>query len=132
MYCLLLIFLSFLILVILIYSSFLRLLTNTFWKTFYLNGSSWLPWFYFLVSREMILIFLLMIFIFSIIASLQCTDNLLLYSKMTQSHTHTYIYIFLSHYPPSQVTRYSSLCYSAGSHCLSTPNAFKISHQMWG
>ena len=24
---------------------------------------------------------------------------------------------------PSQVSRYSSLCYTAGSHCLSTPNA---------
>ena len=46
----------------------------------------------------------------------------------TVTHTRTYIYIhsfshmFLYHLP-SQVTRYSSLCYTAGSHCLSTPNA---------
>ena len=45
---------------------------------------------------------------------------------------HTYIHVcvclyFFSQYPPScsmfQATRYSSLCCTAGSHCLSTPNA---------
>ena len=45
------------------------------------------------------------------------------------THTHIYIYahtffshIILHHVPP-QGTRYSSLCYTAGSHCLSIPNA---------
>ena len=34
--------------------------------------------------------------------------------------SHTYIHSFFSHYhAPSQVTRYSSKCYTAGSHCLS-------------
>jgi len=35
------------------------------------------------------------IFIFSIIVGLQCSVNLLLYSKVTQSHIHTYI-LFLT------------------------------------
>ena len=52
----------------------------------------------------------------------------LLYSKVTQSHTHTYIYVHsfshnILHRIPSEVTRYSLLCCTAGSHCLSTPNA---------
>jgi len=47
----------------------------------------------------------------------------LLYSKVTQSltHTHTYIYAYINyfshiilHRAPSQVTSYSSLCYTAG------------------
>jgi len=59
----------------------------------------------------------------------------LLYSKVTQLHTHThtqiymciYIYIhsfshIILHHVPSQVARYSSLCYTAGSHCSSTLN----------
>ena len=33
-----------------------------------------------------------MIFIFSIIAGLQCSVNFLPYSKLTQSHTHVYIF----------------------------------------
>ena len=49
-----------------------------------------------------------------------------LYSKVTQLyiyvHTHSFSHIIL-HHVPSQVTRYSSLCYTAGSHCLSTSNA---------
>ena len=49
-----------------------------------------------------------------------------LYIRMTQdTHTHTHTFFF-SHYPPScsiTMTRYSCLCYTAGSHCLSTPNA---------
>jgi len=40
--------------------------------------------------------------------------------------SHTYIYtFFFSHYPPPCsiiVTRHSSQCYTAGSHCLSIPN----------
>ena len=56
----------------------------------------------------------------------------LLYSKVTHSYIHIYIYTYihthsfshiLLHHLPSQVTRCSSLCYIAGSHCLSTPNA---------
>ena len=72
--------------------------------------------------------FILLIYIFSIILGLQCSVNFLLYSKVTQSHTHINIYThsfshFILHYIPSQVTRYSSLYCIAGSHCLSTPNA---------
>ena len=38
--------------------------------------------------------------------------------------THTYIHFFFSHYhAPSQMTRRSSLCCTAGSHCLSIPKA---------
>ena len=42
-------------------------------------------------------------------------------------YTHTYIYIhsfshIIPHHVPSQVMRYSFLCYTAGSHCLPTPN----------
>ena len=71
----------------------------------------------------------------------------LLYRKWlrhTRTHTHIYIYIhiytyiyiyiyiymsvhsfshIILHCVPSQVTRCSSLCYIAGSHCFSTPNA---------
>ena len=36
-----------------------------------------------------------MIFIFSIIAGLQCSVNFLLYSKLAQSHSHIYI-LFLT------------------------------------
>ena len=63
-----------------------------------------------------------MIFIFSII---------MIYSVLSVSTVqqcdpvlHTYIFFF-SHYPPSgsvTVARYCSLCSTAGSHCLSTPN----------
>ena len=48
-----------------------------------------------------------------------------LYSEVTQSYIHTYIFFF-SHYlrhVPSQVTGWSSLASTAGAHCLSTPNA---------
>ena len=55
--------------------------------------------------------------------------QILLYSKITHSfiyiciyiHTHSFSHIIL-HHIPSQ-TRYSSLCSTAGAHCLSTPNA---------
>ena len=46
------------------------------------------------------------------------------YGKVTESYV--YIYDFstiIIYHVPSQVTRYSSLWYTAGSHCLSTPNA---------
>ena len=49
---------------------------------------------------------------------------LLLYSKVTWSYI--YIHYFshtIFHHVPSQVIGYSSLYYTAGSHCLSTPNA---------
>ena len=48
----------------------------------------------------------------------------MLYSKVTQSdtHTHTHIIYSFSHsillHIPSQVFRYSSLCYTAGPYCL--------------
>ena len=59
---------------------------------------------------------------FSIIAGLQRSANFLLYRKVTQSHIHSFSHIIL-HCAPSQVTRYSSQCNTAGSHCLSIPNA---------
>ena len=62
-----------------------------------------------------------MIFIFSIIVGLQCSFNYLLYSKVTQSYIHLYTFFshIILHHAPSQVIRYSSQSYTAGSHCLS-------------
>ena len=70
-------------------------------------------------SKDRCFFFLLMIFIFSIIAGLQHSVNFLLHSKVTQSHIHVYILFshIIFHRVPSQVTRYSSQCYTAGSHC---------------
>ena len=62
----------------------------------------------------------------------------LLYSKVTRSYIHIHIYMYLFiysfshiilHCVSSQVTRYSSLCYIAGSHCLSTPNSIVCIYQ---
>ena len=47
------------------------------------------------ICRQLIILFFKMIFIFSIIVGLQCSVNLLLYSKVTQSHIHTCI-LFLT------------------------------------
>ena len=52
-------------------------------------------------------------------------------SDPAHTHTHTHIFFFshfhtILHHVPSQVTRYSSLCYTAGSHCLSTPNVLLV------
>ena len=63
--------------------------------------------------------FFFMIFIFSIIVDLQCSVNFYCTAKWPH---HTYRYSF-SHIILHHVTRYSSLCYTAGSHCLSTPHA---------
>ena len=46
--------------------------------------------------------------------------SILLYGSLTQMYIHTYV---IFHYVPSQVTSFSPLCCTAGSHCLSTPNA---------
>ena len=67
----------------------------------------------------------LMIFIFYIIVDLQCSVNFYFTEKWPSQiyiYTHTFSHIIL-HHVPSQVTGYSSLCYTAGSHCLSTLNA---------
>ena len=47
----------------------------------------------------------------------------LLYSKVTQEyiHIHSFSHVIL-HHVPSQVIGYNSLCYTAASPCLSTPN----------
>jgi len=50
------------------------------------------------------------------------------FSTVQQSDpvTHTYIHSFshiILHHAPSPVTRYSSLCHTAGANCLSIPNA---------
>ena len=65
--------------------------------------------------------FLIMIFIFSIIADLQCSVSFLLHSKVTQSHIHVYILFFSHYHALSQVTRHSSQCHTAGSHCFYIP-----------
>ena len=42
----------------------------------------------------------------------------------THTHTHTHYFShIIPHHVPSQVIRYRLLCYTAGSHCLSTANA---------
>jgi len=55
--------------------------------------------------------------------------HLLLYSKVTQSYIyiHSFSHIIL-HHVSSQVTRYSSLCHTAGYHCLPIPNAIVCIH----
>ena len=46
--------------------------------------------------------------------------------------THTCILSFFSYYhAPSQVTRRSSQCYTAGSHCLSIPKAIVCKNLFW-
>ena len=66
---------------------------------------------------------LLMVFIFFHYSWFTAFCHFLLYNKVTQSHIHinSFFDIILQHLP-SQVTRYSCLCYAAGSHCLSTPD----------
>ena len=53
-------------------------------------------------------------------------SQFLLYSKVTQSYIDS-LFLTFSHFVLCrvllQVTRYSSLCYTAGSLCLPTPNA---------
>ena len=70
-------------------------------------------------SKDMDPPFFIMIFIFSIIAGLQCSVNFLLYSKINQSHVciHSFSHIIL-HHAPSQLTRNSFQCYT-GFLCLS-------------
>ena len=46
--------------------------------------------YYFIFIITLFYVFL-MVFIFSVIAGLQCSVNFLLYSKVTQSHMHVYI-----------------------------------------
>ena len=72
-----------------------------------------------------------MIFIFSHIFDLECFVNFYSTAKWpSHTHTHTHIYIYIHsfsyiifHHVPSQATGYTSLCYTARSYCLSTPNA---------
>ena len=47
---------------------------------------------------------------------MQCTHT------HTHTHTHSFSHVIL-HHVPSQATRCAYLCYTAGSHCLSIPNA---------
>ena len=70
-----------------------------------------------------------MIFVVSIMVGLQCSVSFYCIAKWpnhTHTHTHTRIYTLLSsHYSPSCsiISNSTSLCYIAGSHCLSTPHA---------
>ena len=69
------------------------------------------------------------IFIFSLIGDLQCSVNFCCIAKWP-SHTYKYSFShFILHHVQSQVTRYSSLCYTAGSHCFSTPNTIVCIYQ---
>ena len=61
-------------------------------------------------------------FNFYILVGLQCSINFYCIAKWPSHNTHSFSHTTL-HHIPSQVTRYSSLCYTAGSHCLSTTNA---------
>ena len=69
--------------------------------------------------------------IFFIILDLQCSMNFRCTAKWpsyvythTHTHTHTHILFFyiILHHGPSELIRYSSLGYTAESHCLSIPN----------
>ena len=63
--------------------------------------------------------------IFFIIVGLQCSVNFCCTAKRPcyiYIYTHSFSHIIL-HHVASQVARYISLCYTARSHCLSTPNA---------
>ena len=72
-----------------------------------------------------------MIFIFSIRVDIQGSVSFCYIAKwpsLSHTHTHTHTHIFscshiILHHVPSQETGYSSLCCTAGSHCLSTANA---------
>ena len=72
-----------------------------------------------------------MIFIFSIIVDFPCSVNFYCTARWP-SHTHipSFSHVAL-HHVPSQVTRYSSLGWTAGSHCLSTPVSQKEKDQIW-
>ena len=60
--------------------------------------------------------------VLSISALQQCDPVICMSFIYIYTHTHSFSHIIL-HHVPSQVTRSSSLCSIAGSHCLSTPNA---------
>ena len=67
-----------------------------------------------------------MIFIFSVITGLQCSVNFYWTAKWP-SHTYVYILFLTSSsviFHHKWLTRYSSLCCTAGSHCIS----FKALH----
>ena len=68
--------------------------------------------------------FYFIIFIFSIMVDLHCSVNFY-YTEMWHSHTyrHSSFSHIILHHVPSQVTGHSSLCYTAGSHCLSISKA---------
>ena len=91
----------------------------------------------FIISIILLLFFnndfyLLLFYYFYFFLLLQGCVSFLLYSKVTQSHPHTHIYtLFFSHYPPPQVTRFSSQCYMAESHCLPITNAIVFSVQFF-
>ena len=70
-----------------------------------------------------IYLFLVRFFIFSIIVDSQYSVNFCCtYSKVTEPYYIYILFLIILHHVPSQVTKYSSLCYTAESHCLFTPN----------
>ena len=60
--------------------------------------------------------YFLMIFIFSVILDVQYSDDFYCTAKWPSHISFSHITL---HHVPSKGTRYSSLCYTAGSHCLS-------------
>ena len=90
----------------------------------FLHGSdiiSWLhPQYKCRIQSFAILFIFYLIFYFFHYSRFTVFCQCLLYSKVTHSHTHIYIHSFshiILHQAPSLVTRYSSQCYTAGSHC---------------
>ena len=73
-------------------------------------------------SREVVFFFFLR-FLFFLLQLIYIVLSI----SAVQSHIHSFSHIILHHVPP-QVTRYSSPCYTAESHCLSTP---KLSMKEW-
>ena len=68
--------------------------------------------------------FLFFIFLRFLFLPILLIFHVLSISTVQQSDPVTLIYtFFFSHRPPSQVNGFSSLCYTEGSHCLSTANA---------
>ena len=68
---------------------------------------------------------------FFIVVDLQCSVNFCRTAKWP-SYTYICIHSFshiILHHVPSQMTRYSSLCHTAGSHFSCTPNATFCKYQ---
>ena len=59
------------------------------------------------------------------ISALQQSDSVIHIYMYIYSHSFSHIILYLV---PSQGIRYSSLCYTVGPHCLSTPSLYIFKH----